>query len=175
VISQLEHVKAANLVQLMARLLQEGLFSLQMLQQLLPDPQQAADMICTAASSQEVCMTLVYRSHGSDLASARQQKAAAGTDARAVQAVLQLLKASLLYSFDAAAVAAADSSQSYLFTAVQSATDHVGCVDSGLQRYMESLLQQLQEAAMQHAVLAICLFQAAADCSVLCDTSTVTR
>lgn len=173
--SQLERMPALTLVQLIASLFQERLFGLQMLQQLLPAPQQAADLIHKAASSQEVCLALVCRSSTCDLAPARHRAASSSKHARALQAVLQLLKAVLLYSFDAVAVAAADSSKAYLPAAVPSAADDVGCVDTGLQQYLESLLQQLQELAAQHAVLAMCLIKAAADCSVLCDTSTVTR
>jgi hypothetical protein len=175
VISQLEHVPALALVYLTASLLQEGLFSLQMLKQLLPGPQQAADMICKAVSSQEVCLALVCRSNTRDVALAQPPTAPSGTHARALQAALQLLKAVLLHSFDSAAVTAADSASMYLLAAVPTAADPAGCVETGLQQYLELLLQQLQEAATQHAVLAMCIIEAAADCSVLCDTSTVAR
>lgn len=119
------------------------LFGLQVVQQLLPSPQQAATLIQQAAASQEVCLSLVISSQS--LPEQQQQKQPA-----ALSALLNLLKALLLYTFDAAAVAAADSPHTARAWS-GGAQASCGC-DSSLQQYVMAVLEQLHEAAADQQV-----------------------
>jgi hypothetical protein len=144
-----------QLMQTLDRLCHEaGLFApAQLLHDLLPTPQQAADLIHQAACSQAVCGALIHSSCWG--------RVCASTTASdcALQAVLRLLQSLLVCSFDAAACGTADPA----------------ACDTALQQYVLAMLQHLQEAAARQEVLAVCLLQAAASCGVLCDEAAVAR
>lgn len=130
-----------------------GLFApAQLLHDLLPSPQQAADLIHQAACSQTVCGALIHSSSWGGVC------ATATSSDSALQRVLRLLQSLLVCSFDAAVTAA----------------DPAAC-DTALQQYVVTVLQHLQEAAATHEVLAVCLLHAAASCGVLCDEAAVAR
>lgn len=124
----------------------ESLFGLELLQELLPAAQQAADILHNAACSQEVCMGLM---HGSSCSAVAHTEAA--TAGEALQSVLQLLQSLLVHVFDAAAVSETDSAAQAPQTAGAAVRLDAVC-DPGLQQYVLAVLERLQAAATQHEV-----------------------
>lgn len=140
-----------ELVQTLDSLCEAGLFApAQLLHDLLPTPQQAADLIHQAACSQAVCGALIHSSSWGGVCGTTSSDSA-------LQRVLRLLQSLLVCSFDTAATA-----------------DPAAC-DTTLQQYVVTVLQHLQEAAATHEVLTVCLLHAAASCGVLCDEAAVAR
>jgi len=121
----------------------DSLFGLALLQQLLPAPAQAADMIQKAACSQEVCLDLMQRRRMPGLLQA-------DSPASPLESLLQLLRVLLLFFFDAAAVAAADASTSTVPAAATSGFSIPA--DDGSASYVAAVLEILQEDAAQHEV-----------------------
>jgi hypothetical protein len=143
-----EQIQPLHLVQIINSMCQESLFGLELLQELFPAAQQAANTIHKAACSQEVCMDLMHSSSSSALA-----HAAAAAGGEALQSVLQLLQSLLVHVFDAAVVFADGSTNQAPQTAGAAAVLDAAC-DAGLQQYVLTVLEGLHAAATQHEVSA---------------------